>query len=226
MTMPSRRPWPVAGRDGPNRYASVTTDYGPEVDRYVDQARDFTRAMLPYVPVVGPAYDAYEDIREGDYAGAAFNGAMAVAEATPVLPYIRALRLLRRVNAMRRGDLLARAGTAVARVRKVDAVPKGYEIHHTLPMAGWGPIPGASRKAEGLWRNNPIMLKPLPKDIHRRLTGKWGDQPQFGPAMRAWHGTNAVQKSTAAFIGSNAADSWENNTHPSNPVPARGRSSR
>lgn len=230
MTTPPRRPWPIADRDGPNPYASVTSDYGPEVDRYVDKIGDFGRAALPYVPIAGPAYDTYNDLREGDYAGAAFNGLMLAADLSPIGPYAKALKLLKRVNEMRTGKLLVRAKTQTGRVRTIlnrEGGPKGisgaYEIHHTYPVAKGAPFPGANKNVEGLWRNHPLMLKPLPKDVHRRLTGKWGDQPQFGPAMRAWHGTNAVQKSSAGFVVANAADAWENNSRPTRPAPAKQR---
>jgi len=221
MTMPPRRPWPVTDRDRPNPYASVPSDYGPKIDRYVGKAQDFLQAALPYAPIVGPAYDTYHDLREGDYAGAAFNGAMLAADLTPVAPYLKALKMLRAVNDMRRGRLLARADTQAGRLRTIGAVPPGYQIHHTIPIKGWGPISGTDRKTEGLLRNHPFNLKILPKDIHNGVHHGFGNR-YTDPALKLWHGTNAVHKSTAAFAGARAADTWENN-RPAKPVATKKR---
>jgi hypothetical protein len=37
-----------------------------------------------FIPVIGPAWEAAADLQEGNYGAAAFNGAMAVADALPV----------------------------------------------------------------------------------------------------------------------------------------------
>jgi hypothetical protein len=37
-----------------------------------------------FIPVVGPAWEAAADLQDGNYAGAAFNGAMAVADVLPI----------------------------------------------------------------------------------------------------------------------------------------------
>lgn len=58
----------------------------------VGMVRDFQNAPdIPrpntaqtFVPVVGPAWEAIADLQDGDYGGAAFNGAMAAADALPV----------------------------------------------------------------------------------------------------------------------------------------------
>lgn len=175
-----------------------------------------------FIPVVGPLWEAAADVQDGNYGSAAFNGLMAVADVSPFALVGKAARLTKAINKGRKAPLLASAGTATRRIRNQARLDKNWEVHHVIPMEGWGPIPGASRKAEGLLRNHPVLLKPLPKATHRRLTGSWLGEPQFGPAMRAWHGTNALQKSGAAFVTGRAADSFENIVRPfQTPLPYR-----
>jgi len=175
-----------------------------------------------FIPVFGPLWEAAADVQEGNYGSAAFNGLMAVADASPFALAGKGALLVRAINKTRRAPLLARAPTATARIRKLKNLDKDWEVHHVIPMKGLGPIPRADRQAEGLWRNHPVLLKPLPTKTHRRLTGSWQGEPQFGPVMRAWHGTNALQKSGAAFMAGRAADGFENIARPFGPPRASG----
>lgn len=224
MTTPPRRPWPVADRDGPNPYASVTSDYGREVDRYAGKFRDFSRNLSNYLPVAGSALDAMDDFHEGDYARGAFNGAVATIEAATILPYAKALSLVKKVNDMRRKTtpFLARAGTQTNRIHSVGAVPTGHQVHHTIPMKGWRFIPKASRDAEGLLRNHPLNMKILPKHLHDGVHHGFGNR-YTDPALQLWHGTNAFHKATAASVGTVAADIHENGTRSSKIPPAKQR---
>ena len=217
MGLPPRQPRPSLAAGLPrNSVSDDPPSAGEPIQRMVDAARSIPLphisepGLWAYAPLIGPAWETAYDLQEGDFAGAALNGAFLVAGLTPAGPAGSMLNLLRRVNKMRRGPLLARAGTQTARIRKIEQVGKGFEVHHTIPMKG------ADRSAEGLWRNHPANLKILDQATHRRLTGKWTDkvtgevlQP-FGPMGRIWHGTNALQKSGAAATVGIGADTGEN----------------
>ncbi|KRB82646.1 hypothetical protein ASE00_11445 [Sphingomonas sp. Root710] len=78
-------------------------------------------------------------------------------------------------------------------------------------MKGWGPIPQASRDAEGLLRNHPLNMKILPEHLHDGVHHGFGNR-YTDPALQLWHGTNAFHKATIASAGAAAADIHENNT--------------
>lgn len=165
-----------------------------------------------YVPFIGPAWETAYDLQEGDYADAAFNAAMLAAEFTPAAPLRRVAKIVRDINRSRRAPLLARDATQRARIRKIvnaekTHIGKAYEVHHTIPFKGLGPIPKADRKAEGLWRNHPANLKILPKEVHARLHSTTNP---YGPLLQTWHGTNALQKSGAAATAASGVDAVQN----------------
>jgi hypothetical protein len=82
----------------------------------------------------------------------------------------------------------------------------GEQMHHTVAVGQARRIPD--------WRNNPLMMKPLAKADHKRLTGKWGGLPRYELPMKIWHGTNHWQKSVPVGIGSYTADAVENHYQP------------
>lgn len=215
MSLPPRQPRPVLAGGSPRLHDIPHEQRTP--DERMQVMLDAVRhARIPKpggwsnLPWVGPAWEAAYDLQEGDYAGAAFNAAMVAAELSPVGPARRAVKLVNAVNDMRRGAFLARAGTQAARIRKIEKVGKGFELHHTEPLAG------LSRKAEGLAQNHPANFKIMKKADHRRLTGNWTDPqtgqllPRFGPAQQVWHGTNALQKSDMAARTAVGADAVQN----------------
>lgn len=216
MSMPPRQPRSVMAGGLPIRRGDAA-DNDSSLEKIAQRALDVSRAAVPYLPVVGPAYEMGEDIKNGNYRGALLNGAMLAADLSPLGPARRVVKLLDAVNDMKRGALLARAGTQTRRIRKIEKVGPGFEVHHTIPMAGWGKlVPKAERHVEGLYRNHPANLKVMDKATHRRLTGNWTDPAtgqvlkRFNAAQRAWHGTNDLQKTTALAAGATVADWGEN----------------
>ena len=209
----------------PIRRAAAVAD-GLSREEIGQRALDISRAAVPYVPVVGPAYEMGEDLYNGNYRGALLNGAMLAADLSPLGPARRVLKVAKAIHDMKKVAFLARAGTQTRRIRKIEKVGPDFEVHHTIPMDGWGKlIPKAGRDTEGLLRNHPANLKVMDKVTHRRLTGKWTDPntgkplDQFNAAQRAWHGTNALQKTTALAAGATAAD-WGENLTRTSPQPA------
>jgi hypothetical protein len=177
---------------------------GPKIER--------PNVAQSFIPVVGPAWEAAADLQDGNYAGAAFNGAMAVADVLPFGVAAKGIKAATKgVGVFKKGSLTANA--ARSRLRDWGVATKGEEIHHTVPLAGIG-------RGEQNWRNHYALLKVLPVETHRRLTGSWNGRPRFGPIRRVWHGTTDWQKAVPAGVVGYAADTWENVARPfSQPSP-------
>jgi hypothetical protein len=165
-----------------------------------------------FIPVVGPAWEAAADLQDGNYGGAAFNGVMAVADALPVGAAFKGLNAARKgIGLLKDGSVTANA--AAKMIRKAGLAGADEEIHHTIALKG------TSRTAQDA-RNHYALLKVLPKDVHRRLTGSWAGKPRYDPIRRAWHGTTDWQKSVPTALAGYAADGWENLTRPFSPPPS------
>ena len=139
-----------------------------------------------FIPVVGPAWEAAADFKDGDYPAASFNAAVAVTDAFGAGVAARGLKAAGRgITALKGGSLTDNA--ARKGYRAAGMVGKGEETSHLFGFSG------IDRKAPN-WRNHYMFLKPLPKETHRRLTGRWGDLPPFGPFRHVWHRTNDWMK--------------------------------
>lgn len=159
-----------------------------------------------FIPVVGPAWEAAGDLQDGNYGGAAFNAAMAVGDALPVGAIVKGVKAARKgIGVLKEGSVTA--GAAAEAIRKAGLSGPGKEIHHTIALKGLG-------RSVPDWRNHFALLKVLPKDIHRRLTGRWKGEPRFNPVLRVWHGTTDWQKTVPVAIGAYTADAWENLNRP------------
>ncbi|MDO8323811.1 MAG: hypothetical protein Q7T23_12820 [Phenylobacterium sp.] len=155
-----------------------------------------------FIPVVGPAWEAVADLQDGNYGGAAFNGAMAVGDALPVGFAVKGLKAASKgIGAFKKGSVTA--GAAATKIRRVGLAGKGEEIHHTIPLNG------TSRSAQD-WRNHYALLKVLPVEQHRRLTGSWMGKPRYDPIRRVWYGTTDWMKAAPTGLASYAADALEN----------------
>lgn len=171
-----------------------------------------------FIPVVGPAWEAAADLQDGNYGGAAFNAVMAVGDVLPAGAVIKGARAASKgIGILKKGSVSANA--AAKQIRKAGLAGKGEEIHHTIALNG------KSRTAQDP-RNHYALLKTLPKEQHRRLTGSWEGKPRYDPVRRIWYGTTDWQKSVPTAIGSYAADAWENVTRPSGPQPPPARKPR
>ena len=164
-----------------------------------------------FIPVVGPAWEAAADLQDGNYAGAAFNATMAVADALPAGAIVKGVKAASKgIGVLKKGSVTA--GAAAKKIRRAGLAGKGQEIHHTVPLNG------TSRSAQD-WRNHYALLKTLPTPMHRRLTGRWEGKPRFDPVRRIWYGTTDWQKSVPTALTAYAADAWENVTQPFAPPP-------
>ena len=171
-----------------------------------------------FIPVVGPAWEAAADLQDGNYGGAPFNGVMAVADALPIGVAAKGFKAASKgIGILKEGSVTADAARKV--LRRVGMAKPGQEIHHTVALDGLG------RNVQD-WRNHYAFLKPLPKDIHRRLTGSWMGKPEFDPIRKIWYGTTDWQKAVPTGVAGYAADTWENLTHPFGPLAGDASKSR
>lgn len=151
---------------------------------------------------MGPAWEAVADVQDGNYGGAAFNGAMAVADLLPLGVAAKGVNAARRgVTMLKKGSVTADAARKQLRARGV--VKPGHEVHHTIPLNG------AGRNVQDP-RNHFMFLKPLPKEQHRRLTGSWDGKPRYDPVRRAWYGTTDWMKAAPTAAVANGMDAVEN----------------
>lgn len=195
--------------DGPRSPLGVAQDAledfqnGPKIQR--------PTTAQSFIPVVGPAWEAAADLQDGNYAGAAFNAAMAVGDALPAGAIVKGVRAASRgIGVLKKGSVTS--GAAITQIRKAKLAGKGEEVHHSVALNGKG-------RSEQDWRNHYAFLKTLPKETHRRIHGRWNGKPQFDPIRQVWYGTTDWQKSVPTAIGSYAADAWENVTRPFGPQP-------
>lgn len=164
-------------------------------------------AAESFIPVVGPAWEAVGDLQDGNYGPAAFNGAMAIADALPIGTAFKGVNALRKgIGILKDGSVTADAARKV--LRRVGMAGEGDEVHHAVPLNGTG------RNVQD-WRNHYAFLKVLPKEQHRRLTGSWMGKPMYDPIRRAWYGTTDWMKTVPAGVAGWTSDAIQNFTHPS-----------
>ncbi len=161
-------------------------------------------------PVAGSAWQAAEDLQEGDYVPAMANGSLVAFEAYPGFAAATQAARVKRVNEMLK--YAERAGSRPLTDRNVrEAFGKagftgkktGQEAHHTFPFNGVDRGPAN-------WRNHPWFVEPRLIPTHRRITGSWKGQPQFGPLTRAWHESSNVLKAGIGGAAAYATDMGEN----------------
>jgi len=155
-----------------------------------------------FIPVVGPAWDAAADLQDGNYGSAAFNAMMALGDLLPAGYLAKAgkgtWKLGRAV-----GTFIPKAATIQRKMHKIGMALPTEEVHHVLPLNGLGRyVPS--------FKNSPMFLKVLPKEVHRRLHGRWAGKPKFGLLPQSWHGTTDWMKAGAVGIGSYTTDEAQN----------------
>lgn len=164
------------------------------------------------IPVWGSGREAVADALDGDYAGAALNGALAASD----------LFLAGSIGkGVAKGGLYAvkgaiRDGAADAAWRKVRKTmgekgmlaPRQHGHHWLIPQAGWGKaVPDAIK-------NHPLNINGMPSaEVHGRVHGRYKGKPRYNPAQRYWYGTPDWSKvATGAAVGHPVAGAkawWE-----------------
>lgn len=145
------------------------------------------------IPVWGSAREAIADGLEGDAAGAALNGALAVSDLFLAGSAVKGVA--------KGAVFVAKAGTKRAapygwngNVRKwmgeAGHLAKGQHGHHwAIPQNGRG------KNVPDWIKNQPWNIKPMPSpEVHLRIHGASGGKPRYNPAQRYWYGTPAWSK--------------------------------
>lgn len=159
-------------------------------------------AVVGFIPGVGAAWQAAADLERHRYGSAALNAAFAIGELTPLAPAARGLRYARAgLGVLKRGSVTANAAAKMIKSRGL--AKAGTEIHHSIPLKG------KSRTVQD-WRNHYAFLKVLPKEQHRRLTGRWDGKPMYDPVRKLWYGTTDWQKATPTGVAIYGGDVVEN----------------
>ncbi|WP_197422640.1 hypothetical protein [Phenylobacterium sp. CCH12-B4] len=162
--------------------------------------------MESMIPVWGSGREALADLHDGDYVGAAGNGAMALSDVALAKGVLVAL-----------GKGAVKVGGSYAwRSKPWDEAPgvrrwmgeKGYlkpgeHGHHGIvPQGGWG------KAVPDYIKNQPWNIKGLDRVTHGRIHGRYTVDgvklPRFGLAERVWHGTPTWTK-PAAVSGAGGA---------------------
>lgn len=158
------------------------------------------------IPVVGPGWEAVADLQQGNYGGAALNGALAASD-------------LFIAGSIAKG--IAKGGIYVADKATTSAAPyawplmrkesrrngfikAGDEGHHWLiPQNQWG------KNIPDWIRNQAWNIKPLDRVTHARLRNKIGDLPEFGLFDQLRYGTPTWAKVGAGSGAGHAASAAE-----------------
>jgi hypothetical protein len=155
-----------------------------------------------FIPVIGPAWDAAADLQEGHYGSAAFNALMAAGDLLPAGYAVKAGKGAWELGRAMK-TFLPKAAAIQKKMHKIGMALPTEEVHHVFALNGLGRyVPS--------FKNSPLFLKVLPKEVHRRLHGRWGGRPKFGLLPQLWHGTTDWMKAGAAGIGSYATDEAQN----------------
>lgn len=170
-------------------------------------------ALESLIPIWGSGREALADFHDGNYIGAAVNGALAVSDAIPAKAIVGTLAkggIKVGKTAWRAKPWEAKRGVEGVRdwmTRKGFARP-GQPVHHwAIPQGGWG------RRVPDWFKNQLWNLKPLEGAVeHGRIHGPYTVDgvrlPQFGPVERFVRGTpdwaKAGQVSAAGHGGTMA----------------------
>lgn len=197
-----------------NREQYEFSDHVPELESYVidalrvardavyDSRTGRARGMGTAIPVFAPTLDAIADYRDGDYTGAVLNAALAAGDVLPWASAGKILNLGSRVGwrNLVHADLTFNRSKGL--LRKGGYIKPGQEVHHTVAIGG-------KHHTEN-WRNSLLLLKPMRKEDHKLLSGKWKGVPKYPLPVRFWFGTNHWQKNIPAGAATYGADYLEN----------------
>lgn len=153
--------------------------------------------ILKPLPVLGPSFEAIRHFSDRELLPGLFQTGIAASDALGLRTGMMVLGAVERGTAWNPGRMTAEAVRKQSRRRGV-AGP-GQEINHSIELAG---IPRTAVN----WRNHPAFLKILPQADHRRLRGKWGNLPRYGPVQRLLVGTPDWMKEVPSAIALRAPD--------------------
>jgi hypothetical protein len=148
------------------------------------------------IPVWGSGRGAIADAQEGDYLGAAVNGALAASDlllAKSIAEGVGKGAFYVTRNAARNPYDWDRYVRPWLGDERGMLAPRQHGHHWAIPQGGWG-------KTVPDWiKNQPWNIKPMPDAVtHWRIDHRVGSLPRFNPLERYWHGTPTWSKVAAA----------------------------
>ena len=162
-------------------------------------------------PVWGSAREAVADAAEGDYLGAAVNGALAVSDLAPGAYAAKAAAKVGVKGLLKGGSHTWNATRKW--IGKNGFAESGQHVHHgMIPQGGWGKwVPDKIKNQ--LWNATP-MRSP---QVHGRIHGPYGGLPQYPLPQRYWIGAPDWAKRAHVWLPSGAAtaaDSFQERKRP------------
>lgn len=148
------------------------------------------------IPVWGSGREAVADFQNGDYAGAALNGALAASDlflGGSIGKAIEKGGLYAIKGAIGESAAKAKWGAVRDEMVKHNLLPKELEGHHWLITQN-----GRLKNWLNWIKNHPANIMGLPKNIHARLRHQYLGQPRYGIAEQYWRGTPQWSKAAAA----------------------------
>jgi len=160
------------------------------------------------IPVWGSGREAVADFQEGDYAGAALNGALVASDLFLVESIAKGVGkgafYVAKNAAKNPYDWDRYVRPWLGGERKMLA--KGQHGHHwAIPQNGWG------KRVPDYVKNQPWNINPMPKgevgaEMHGRITNACKGKPRFNVVERYIYGTPTWAKvGTGAAVGHPAA---------------------
>jgi hypothetical protein len=156
------------------------------------------------IPVWGSGREAVADFQEGDYAGAALNGALAASDLFLAGSLAKGVAKGAFYGAGKGAGKGAYSWSNKVRPwmkAKGYLQPYQHGHHWAVPQNGWG------KNVPEWFKNQPWNIKAMPEgpagaEMHGRLTGSYKGKPRFNALERYWYGTPAWSKvGTGAAVG-------------------------
>lgn len=152
------------------------------------------------IPVCGSGREAVADFQEGDYAGAALNGALAASDLFLAESLAKGLgkgTFYVAENAAKNPYDWDRYVRPWLGKERAMLAPLQHGHHWLIPQNRWG------KNVPDWIKNQPWNIKPMPDAVtHWRIDHRVGALPRFNPAQRYWYGTPAWSKvATGAAVG-------------------------
>jgi hypothetical protein len=159
-----------------------------------------------FIPVVGPGWEAVADLQQGNYGGAALNGALAASDLFLAGSIAKGIAK----GAIYVADKTASRAAPYAwrymrdRMQEDGFIKAGEEGHHwAIPQNQWG-------KDIPEWiKNQPWNIKSLDRVTHARLRNKIGGLPKFGALDQLRYGTPAWAKAGAGSAAGHSVSAIE-----------------
>lgn len=204
------QPRSVPDVDGPAYEAAMRMQRANNARQEEEWWRKHPGVAESIVPVWGSAREAVADAAEGDYLGAALNGALAVADLAPGAFAAKAATKVGVKGLIKGGSNTWNATRKW--MGKNGLAETGQHVHHgIIPQGGWGKkVP--DRVKNQLWNATPM---PSPQ-VHGRIHGPYGGLPRYPLPQRYWIGAPNWAKSAHVWLpsgGITLADSAQERSH-------------